>query len=178
VITDPEPELCEILTAELRNQVPLGVTASVMDGRRTTHDFSGAAVTGLMNRAEAFWPALPAGVPRHLLRVRSVTEHLAGQKRPNPSSLIGVASSSAQILARARTILSAAGLEAGALEFRDAREPGWRRGLTACDFVIADVLTARRLPAGCSVRILQVVSSDSIEDLRKFLRLVTDPKVS
>jgi DNA-binding transcriptional regulator YhcF (GntR family) len=164
-LIEPEPELCEILSAELREHIALPVTAGVLEG---------AAAVALMSRAHA----LPSGVPHHLLRMRSVPEYLQGQSRPTPDALIGVASSSPEILRRIRTILAAAGLDPEALAFRDARETGWRRGLNACQFVITDVVTARRLPAKCTARVFRVVSDASIAELRQFLALVTDQKVS
>jgi len=165
VVIEPEPELGEILAAELRDHVSLPITTEISD--------AGAAVA-LMSRAHL----LPPGVPHHLLRMRSVPEYLQGQTRPAPDALIGVASSSPEILRRIRTILAAAGLDPDTLAFRDARESGWRRGLNTCQFVITDVVTARRLPAKCTARVFRVVSAASIADLRQFLALVTDQKVS
>lgn len=165
MLIEPEPELGEILAAELREHIALPVTAGALEG---------AAAVALMSRAHL----LPPGVPHHLLRMRSVPEYLQGQTRPAPDALIGVASSSPEILRRIRTILAAAGLDPDALAFRDARESGWRRGLNACQFVITDVVTARRLPAKCTARVFRVISDSSIADLRQFLALVTDQKVS
>jgi DNA-binding transcriptional regulator YhcF (GntR family) len=164
-LIEPEPELAEILAAELRDSIALPVTAGVLEG---------TASVALMSRAHL----MPPGVPHHLLRMRSVPEYLQGQTRPAPDALIGVASSSPEILRRIRTILAAAGLDPEALEVRDARETGWRRGLPACNFIITDVVTARRLPAKCTARVFRVVSDASIADLRQFLALVTDRKVS
>ena len=165
MLIEPEPELSEILAAELRQNIALPVTAGALEG---------AAAVALMSRAHA----LPPGVPHHLLRMRSVPEYLQGQARPAPDALIGVASSSPEILRRVRTILAAAGLDPEALAFRDARETGWRRGLNACQFVITDVVTARRLPVKCTARVFRVISDTSIAELRRFLELVTDQKVS
>src|SRR5689334_934648 len=165
VVIEPEPELGEILTAELRDHVSLPITTEI--------SAEGAAVA-LMSRAHL----MPPGVPHHFLRMRSVPEHLEGQTRPSSDALIGVASSSPEILRRIRTILAAAGLDPEALAFRDAREAGWRRGLNACQFVITDVVTAHRLPAKCTARVFRVLSDASIADLRTFLELVTDQKVS
>jgi hypothetical protein len=92
--------------------------------------------------------------------------------------LIGIASSSPEILRRVRTLLIAVGMQEDALEFRDAREPNWSRGLESCTYVIADVVTARRLPKKCTARVLRVLSGTAIGELREFLRLVTDQKVS
>jgi hypothetical protein len=165
MLIEPEPELGAILTAELRDHVSLPIV--------TESSGSGAAIA-LMSRAHL----LPPGVPHHLLRMRSVPEYLQGQTRPAPDALVGVASSSPEILRRIRTILAAAGLDPEALAFRDAREAGWGRGLKACQFVITDVVTARRLPALCTARVFRVLSDASIAELRQFLTLVTDQKVS
>ena len=164
-VIEPEPELGEILAAELREQIALPVTAGIL---------AGSAAVALMSRVHL----LPPGVPHHLLRMRSVPEYLQGQTRPAPNALVGVASSSPEILRRIRTILAAAGLDPEALAFRDARETGWRRGLNACQFVITDVVTARRLPSKCTARVFRVLSDASIVELRRFLTLVTDQKVS
>jgi DNA-binding transcriptional regulator YhcF (GntR family) len=165
VVIEPEPELGKILAAELGDHMSLPITTEISD--------AGAAVA-LMSRAHL----MPPGIPHHLLRMRSVPEYLQGQARPAPEALVGVASSSPEILRRVRTILAAAGLDPDSLAFRDARETGWRRGLNACQFVITDVVTARRLPAKCMARVFRVVSDASIADLRQFLALVTDQKVS
>ena len=164
-LIEPEPELGAILTAELRKHLSLPITTGIAD--------AGAAVA-LMSRAHL----IPPGVRHHLLRMHSVPEYLQGQTRPAPDALIGVASSSPEILRRIRTILAAAGLDPDALAFRDARETGWRRGLNTCQFVITDVVTARRLPAKCVARVFRVLSDASIVELRQFLALVTDQKVS
>jgi hypothetical protein len=89
-----------------------------------------------------------------------------------------VASGSPEILRRARTILAAAALDPDALEFRDAREKGWAEGLRLAHFVITDVVTAPRLPAGCRTRVIRVLSDSSVEELTRYLRLVTDQEVS
>jgi len=163
-VIEPEPELRAILAAELGDHVWLPI--------KTETD--GGAAVALMSRAHL----LPTGVPHHLLRMRSVPEYLQGQTRPASDALIGVASSSPEILRRIRTILAAAGLDPDALAFRDARETGWRRGLNTCQFVITDIVTARRLPAKCTRRVFRVLSDASITELRQFLTLVTDQKVS
>jgi DNA-binding transcriptional regulator YhcF (GntR family) len=167
LIAEPEPELCQILVAELAENVSLPISAlSSKDHRKP-----GTVVAALTGRAGV----LPPTLDPFWLRLRSVPEHFAGQQRPHASALIAVASASPEILRRAHTLISAVGVDADALEFRDAREQGWSRGLAACAFVIADVLTARRMPKGCTVRVLRVLSEAAIEDLRAH---VTPAKVS
>lgn len=175
LVAEPEPELRDILVAELRPHVALPVSGVALDGPIPAKD---AAVVALTSRAAQLKASLAPGVPCHLLRPRSVAEYFEGQQRPPAHTLIGVASASPEILRHSRQILSAAGLNPDALEFRDAREPGWQRGLNLCTFVIADVVTAPRLPRGCPVRVARIIQESSVEELRAFLRLVTDTKVS
>jgi GntR family transcriptional regulator len=171
LIVEPEPELCEILVAELDGRTGLPIGGHVLRRNLTRKEIAGAAVTALISRGEALRDALPTGIPHHLLRVRSVAEHFAGAQRPGTDALIGVASSSPELLRRVRTLLGAVGMDADALEFRDAREPGWSRGLAACAFVITDVVTAKRLPKNCPARVLHVLSDASVEELREFLNV-------
>ena len=175
VVAEPEPELRAVLVAELRGHLSLHVSGVPIDGALPA---AGAAVVALVSRGSQLRSVLAPGVPYHLLRSRSVPDYLQGQQRPSPQALIGVASASPEILRRIRTILSSAGLDPDTLEFRDAREPGWRRGLNLCHFVISDVVTAPKIPAECTVRAIRVLQEASIEELRSFLRLVTDQKVS
>jgi GntR family transcriptional regulator len=91
IVVEPEPELCEIVVAELRESMSIPV-AGVLDSHLAANRLTGAAVTALATRVHHLG-ALPAGIPHLLLRLRSVPEYLQGQKRPN-QTLIGVASSS------------------------------------------------------------------------------------
>lgn len=157
LVAEPEPELCEILVAELAEKMPLPVgPLAAANGK------AGTLIAALVSRAGV----LPASLDPIWLRLRSVPEHFAGQERPPVNALIAVASSSPEILRRTFTLLSAVGMNVDALEFRDARENGWSRGLEACTFVIADMLTARRLPKKCTARVLRVLSDAAIAELR------------
>jgi len=172
VVIEPEPELGEILSAELRERVSLPVTSV------RAAPVPGAAVTALVSRTNHVRAHLPPGTPHHFLRMRSVPEYLEGQPRPPANVLIAVASASPEILRRTRTILAAAGLDPDTLEFRDAREAGWKSGLPQFQFIITDVVTAPKLPNSCVKRVFRVLSDASIDELQSFLRLVTDQKVS
>jgi GntR family transcriptional regulator len=170
LVAEPEPELRAVLVAELRAQISIPVAGIALGDPIGPSD----GVTALVSRGAELQAAVPTGVPYHLLRSRSVPEYLQGQQRPAPDALIGVASASPEILRRIRTILSGAGLNPDALEFRDARESGWRRGLALCQFVISDVVTAPKIPPKVPVRAIRILQASSVEELRAFLRLVTD----
>ncbi len=177
-VAEPEPELRDILVAELAEAIEMPVSGLEWRDTVPAAEVAGAAVTAMLSRADAVRNALPSGVAHHFLRLRSLAEHFAGQQRPAPGTLIGIASSSPEILRRVRTLLLAAGVDEEAIEIRDARESNWARGLKSCTFVIADKITARKLPKSCKARELCVLSGSAIEELRQFLGLVTDIKVS
>jgi hypothetical protein len=69
-------------------------------------------------------------------------------------------------LKAARAILVAAGLDPDALDFRDARQPDWKKGLRSAALVITDSLLASHLPAGRPVRVFRLISDTSIAELR------------
>src|SRR5512132_3071691 len=90
------------------------------------------------------------------LRSRSVSESLQGEKPPPADALIAIVSCWPEFLRWSHTILVAAGVDPNALNFRDAREKGWEKGLRSTAFVITDSLMARHLPAGCDARVFRV----------------------
>ena len=98
----------------------------------------------------------------------SVVESMRGQTRPSSDSLIAIVSRWPEFLRWARTMLVAAGLEADALSFRDARERGWDKGLRSAAFVITDSLMAPRLPDGCGVKIFKMTAASSLQELKDY----------
>jgi hypothetical protein len=92
---------------------------------------------------------------------------MKGQKAPPADALVAVVSRWPEFLKWSRAILVAAGLDADALDFRDARERGWQRGLRSCTFVITDAVTLKKLPPGCDARVFRAVSPESLAELRR-----------
>src|SRR5918911_1754784 len=113
--------------------------------------------------------ALPPEVVPIFLHTRSIPDVLAGEKVPPRDALVSVVSRWPMFLEWARVFLVAAGVEADALDLRDAREPGWERGLRSSAHVITDALTARQLPEGLRPRVYRVVADSSLEELRAFV---------
>ncbi|HMZ80167.1 MAG TPA: hypothetical protein PLL06_10745, partial [Acidobacteriota bacterium] len=62
-----------------------------------------------------------------------------------------------------------AGVDSLALNFRDAREPDWNRGLRACGFLLTDALTAKLIPSDCKAWVFRVLSDTSLAELRTFV---------
>jgi len=98
----------------------------------------------------------------------SVVESMKGQTRPPDDALVAIVSRWPEFLRWARTMLVAAGLDADALSFRDARERGWEKGLRSATFVITDSLMAPRIPPGCEIKIFRVLAQSSIKEIRDY----------
>ncbi|HZT57190.1 MAG TPA: GntR family transcriptional regulator [Pyrinomonadaceae bacterium] len=169
LVVEPDERLREILVAEIEEATSFRALGCGYDVYGDASRLAGAVVVALYSKADEVRRALPAGFEPIFLRARSVPESLAGERTPPPDALVSVVSRWPAFLEWARVFLVAAGVGADALDLRDAREEGWRRGLRSSAHVIADTLTARRLPAGVEARVYRVVSDSSLEELRGFV---------
>jgi GntR family transcriptional regulator len=171
LVIEPDPELREILVAEIEEATSFRVSGMSIEECAQGGLSAGAAAVALYGQAERAREVLPADTNRLIvLHSRSVPESLAGAVRPAEDALIAVVSRWPEFLRWARTVLVAAGVDPTALNFRDAREPNWQRGLTSSAFVITDALTARRLPKNCTPRVFHMISDASLDELRRFVK--------
>jgi DNA-binding transcriptional regulator YhcF (GntR family) len=169
LVIEPNAELRRILMAEIRDATGFRVAGtSLEDCARSSH-LSGAAPVALYNHAERVRAALPIETNCLLLHTRSVADSLKGAEKPTPERLVAVVSRWPEFLRRAHTILSAAGLDPVALNFRDARERDWQKGLRASTFIITDALTATQLPRGCQPHVYRVIADSSMTELRNYV---------
>lgn len=170
LLLEPDEELREILLAEIEEVTgwrTLG--ASPEECAADMSLLTGAAVLALYGQAERVRELLPAGKTLILLHSRSVPESLKGEEPPpEPDALISVVSRWPDFLHWSRVILIAAGIDPHALNFRDARQKGWEKGLRSSTFVITDALTAKRLPMGCTPRVFRIISDGSLSELRDY----------
>ncbi|MGA8440949.1 MAG: hypothetical protein WB762_06240 [Candidatus Sulfotelmatobacter sp.] len=135
----------------------------------------GAIVVTLPSKARAVRQALPSGVDLLTLQVRSVPSTLAGWLLAPCTAPVGIASRWDNFLQMARTFLIAAGFEADALIFRDAKKPGWQRGLEQAAAVICDSVTAFDLPGTTRVIPFQLLSESSLTELRRYEQFIRHP---
>jgi GntR family transcriptional regulator len=166
VVIEPDPELREILMAELQDATTLSIEGLDISECGQSN-LNGAFVTAMYSQARALNEALPPGVAPFLLHSSSLPEAMKGQKAPAPDALVAVVSRWPEFLKWSRAILVAAGLDADALDIRDARERGWQRGLRSCAFVITDAVTVKKLPPGCDARVFRAISHESLVELRR-----------
>jgi hypothetical protein len=168
---EPDVELRAILVAELRHNVAIRVEGAGMDVCSIGEKLLGAFCVALPHRAEDVRSALPAETPLLPLKSGSVAQSVAGQPRPPRDTPITVVSRWPDFLRWTHATLSAVGLDPTAFDLRDARRVGWERGLDSRSFIIADSLIAAQLPAGCRPRVFQIVSDESVSELRVRLAL-------
>lgn len=168
VLLEADPELRQILVAEIATATGVsvnGVGPAELDG--------GASLTGgvplvLYGHLKPFGERIDAQSDPLMLHSASVVESMRGQTRPPADALVAIVSRWPEFLKAARTMLVAAGLDADALSFRDARERGWEKGLRSATFVITDSLMAPRMPAGCAVKVFRVLAESSLQEIREY----------
>ena len=163
LIAEPEAAMREILDAELAESlaVPILDFSQLADSARSI-------VVALPTRAAKIRRQLPGGVPCVALRLNSVSASIEGQTMPPPDTVIAIASRSAEIRLWSRAMLIAVGLHPDSLSEIDAASPGWQDRLARGTVIVADMVTARELPAGCQARVFRVIADSSIAELKQF----------
>ena len=167
LVIEPDEELRAILMAEVsattkkdvRGVSPKDLTKSLL---------AGAVPVVLYGHFEDLQQRLETSLDLLIIHSASVADSMRGQTRPPADSLVAIVSRWPEFLRWARTMLVAAGLDADALSFRDAREPGWKKGLRSMQFVIADSLMAQQIPADCEVKMFRVVADASLKELAEY----------
>ena len=177
LVIEPDEEMRSILIAEIKQATSFRVAGVGIEECSRPEVLAGAAAVAMYGQAEGVRAALPPDASCLLLRLRSVPGSIAGQERPSADSLVTVVSRWPDFLKWARTILVAAALDPDAMSFRDAREPGWQKGLKSSAMVITDALTATQLPAGCRTRVFRIIADSSLDELRNFKEFLATPLV-
>ena len=177
LVIEPDEEMRSILIAEIKQATGFRVAGVGIEECSRAEVLAGAATVAMYGQAEGVRAALPPDASCLLLRLRSVPGTIAGQERPSADSLVTVVSRWPDFLKWARTILVAAALDPDAMSFRDAREPGWQKGLKSSAMVITDALTATQLPAGCRTRVFRIIADSSLDELRNFKEFLATPLV-
>ncbi len=170
LIMESDLELRAILRAEIEKALGARV-AGIGFEDYAPELMTGAVPVVLYGKIEQARATLPPGADIITLRSQSVPASMRGEKAPAPDALTGVVSRWPEFLRRARTILVAAGLDPDSLSLRDAREPGWQKGLRSTALVITDTRMAGEIPTGCKVREFPLISEASIKELRDCVEL-------
>ena len=167
VLLEADPELREILVAEIASAAKVNVRGAGpedLDGRVS---LAGAMPVALYSHFKVSRSDRSAdGCAGASLGVGGGVDE--GANTPPADALVAIVSRWPEFLRWARTMLVAAGLDADALSFRDARERGWEKGLRSATFVITDSLMAPRIPPGCEIKIFRVLAQSSIKEIRDY----------
>jgi len=167
LIAEPEPAMREILEAELAESLGVPIGFANLDSSELA-PASRALVVALPTRAAKIRRQLPRGVPCIALRLNSVRASIEGQTMPPPDTVIAIVSRSSEIRLWSRAMLIAVGLHPDSLSEIDATSAGWRDRLGRGTLIVADIVTARELPAGCQTRVFRVIADSSIAELKQF----------
>jgi DNA-binding transcriptional regulator YhcF (GntR family) len=165
LLLEPDAELREILIAEIATATKVkvkGVGPSELDGT------TGAAPLVLYGHLGAFADRIKPEADLLVLHSASIVESMRGETKPSREALVAIVSRWPEFLRWARTLLVAAGLDADALSFRDARERNWEKGLRSATFVITDSLMAPRIPAGCRIKVFRVLAESSLKEIAAY----------
>ncbi|HVF23529.1 MAG TPA: GntR family transcriptional regulator [Pyrinomonadaceae bacterium] len=166
LLLESDPELREILVAEIAAATKVNVKGAGPADLDDGVSLMGATPLVLYGHLESFGDRIDPQTDVLVLHSASVVESIKGQTRPPADALVAIVSRWPEFLRWARTMLVAAGLDADALSFRDARERGWEKGLRSATFVITDSLMAPHIPAGCEVKLFRVLAQSSLQDIR------------
>jgi GntR family transcriptional regulator len=168
LVIEPDPELRQILMTEVQQATGIRVAGAGLDDCGNAEVLTGAVPIGRYSQIEQIRAAVPPDIEIVALRSRSIPESLQAATRPSADALVVIASRWPEFLERARTLLIAAGIDPNALSLRDAREPGWQKGLRST-FTITDSVTHGLLPAGCDARVFRIISDASIAELSNYV---------
>ena len=166
LLLEPDPDLRDILVAEISSVTKVkvkGVGPEDVDGA-----LAGAVPLVLYGHMNQFADRISRDTDLLVLHSASVVESMRGQTRPPADALVAIVSRWPEFLRWARTMLVAAGLDADALSFRDARERNWEKGLRSAAFVITDSLMAPRISATCEVKVFRVLAEASLKEIREY----------
>jgi GntR family transcriptional regulator len=165
LVLEPDPELREILVAEIRAATKVNVSGAGPTELDNPTKLIGAVPLVLYGHLEAFGDRVKPETDLIMLHSGSVVESFRGETKPRADALIAIVSRWPEFLRWSRTLLVAAGLDADALSFRDARERGWEKGLRSAAFVITDSLMSPQVPVGCEIKLFRLISDRSIKDI-------------
>lgn len=179
LLLEPEVELRRIIASEVEKCVTLPVKA-VEDLRHIgpSDGMERSIVVALVSQAKNIREKLPPGVELLPLQTRSVTSSL-GEWLPAPQGkLVAITSRLPEFLKLARTMLIAAGFDPESILVRDARQPGWQRGLNVASAVVCDSVTAEKLPKTSRAIPFLLLAESSLKELRRYEEFITRPLAS
>ena len=168
LLIEPDEELREIMAAEIVEVTGCRVVGAGPNDLKNPAVLTGAVPLVLYGHFQHVRERLDPASDLVVIHAASVVESMKGQTRPPADSLVAIVSRWPEFLRLAKTMLLAAGLDADALSFRDARQRGWEKGLRSAAFVITDSLMAPRIPKECQLKIFRLTAAASLQELKAY----------
>ncbi|OYT73941.1 MAG: hypothetical protein CFK52_00890 [Chloracidobacterium sp. CP2_5A] len=168
LLLEPDPELRQILVHEIEQAAGCPVRGMGFEACRLPETYRRATPVALYARAGELAKQLPPSVACLWLRARAVWGEVPLDLLRSADGLVTVVSGWPDFLRLTRAICAAAGGDLLACNFQDAREPGWEARLAGSSLIIADAVTARRLPAAVNLRELNILSDETRHELRAY----------
>jgi len=165
LLLEPDAELRAILVAEVATATKAKVKGV---GPEEVDSAAGGVPLVLYGHMGEYADRIKPETDVLVLHSASIVESFRGETKPSREALVAIVSRWPEFLRWSRTLLVAAGLDADALSFRDARERNWEKGLRSAAFVITDSLMAPRIPAGCPVKVFRVLAEASLKEIRDY----------
>lgn len=167
LVVDPETHLARILAAEIADSLAHSVACGGFE--EAAHSLtSETCVLALPAHAQRVIRELNPASHR-IITLRSMEDLLVGHRRPSSAALIAVVSRSESIRRWSSTLLSALGFPPLAVLLRCPDQPHWKRGLSTCNIVAADIETVNELPSNVKAIELRIVSPRFLEELNGFV---------
>jgi GntR family transcriptional regulator len=176
VVIEADAGLRDIIVAELSGAAEREVTGIDRSGLDRVRDFETVVFVAMADEWSRIENLLPPGKICVYLKARSVSDAMAGQRRPSDDELVAVVSGWDKFLLMAKTFLVAANVDPAALLIRRTDGPEWQKGLASATMIICDSLTASRLPVEERVRPFKIVSDESLAEIIRTLNLTSESK--
>jgi GntR family transcriptional regulator len=161
--------LREILVHELRS-AELSVTAASLEDLTAGNVRKNSLLVAMFDEKPKLNHVLEDGRKCVYLKGRSVSTAMAGESRPAANDLIAVVSGWDGFLTFARIMLLAAKIDPGSLIVRSTKDDDWSNAIKNASLVICDSFTGNQLDGRVGVRSFQVVSDESIDEIRSVLQ--------
>jgi GntR family transcriptional regulator len=163
LVVDPDHNLARILAAEISEALGYAVP-SVGFEELLPPITSETCILALPAHAQRTVKEFNPGSHMTII-LQSMEGLVVGHRRPTTSALIGLVSRSESIHRWSSTLLSALGFPPAAVLLRSPDKPQWKRGLSACTLVAADIEAFPELPVNVNGTLMRLVSPAFLAEL-------------
>jgi DNA-binding transcriptional regulator YhcF (GntR family) len=172
LVVHPDRHFACILAAEIREAVKCEVIGACTGEAPLVPEFETFLLLTTTSGAAAVSPLSPEGY--HLIPLKSIEELVGRMAAPGSPVLVGVVSRSEVILKWASMLIPALNVRGSDLLRCNPEKLNWRRGLAACDVIVADILAARELSRTIPPVVLRLIPDSFLQEVG---RLVTAKRV-